>query len=417
MLCFAPHCRPSWQAAIVAAALGWGLVADAAQGAIYVLKSGGRVEGESLNPQRTAGEPYLVQTPAGVKLALPEGLVARVVVRSDLSRQYEALVQSTPQTVEGQWALAEWCKEMGLVSERKRHLHEVLALDPDHAEARKALGYQRFGSRWLTQDEYLQSQGYVRYNGAWRLRQEVEILTRQAQEELAIKQWRKDIRRWLDQVASGGRLAASAAQSLENIRDPLAAPALAELIADPKQPRAIRLKCLELLGKLPPGLATVPLLRVALEDSDARVQDACLEELKRGPIDVAVAGLVMQLKSPDNARVNRAAECLAALGDKSATLPLINALVTEHRFQINPNAGGGNMSLQFNSSGSGGTGPGGLTMGNKPIYVKKQLQNPSVLSALTSLHPGTNFRYNVEAWRQWYIQSQTSVPVDLRRGD
>lgn len=407
---------PHGLAAAAAAVLLWGLGAPAAQGAIYVLTSGGRVEGEPLNPQRAAGEPYHVQTAEGVRLALPEALVARVVVRSDLAKQYEALVQSTPHTVQGQWSLAEWCKEMGLVSERKRHLQEVLALDPDHAEARKALGYQRFGNRWLTQEEYLQSQGYVRHNGTWRLRQEVEIVTRQAQEELATKQWRKDIRRWLDQVASGGRYAASAAQSLENIRDPLAAPALAELIADPKQPRAVRLKCLELLGKLPPGLATVPLLRVALEDSDSRITDACLEELKRGPVDVAVAALVAQLKSPDNARVNRAAECLAVLGDKSATLPLINALVTEHRFQINPNVGGGNMSLNFNSS-SGGTGPGGLTMGNKPIYVKKQLQNPSVLSALTSLHPGTNFRYDVEAWRQWYIQSQTSVPVDLRRGD
>lgn len=415
MLCL-PLRGLGWLRAAAATAFVGGVIAEAEAGALYVLKSGGQVEGEALNPQRGAGEPYLVQTPQGVRLALPEGLVARVVVRSELVKQYEALVQSTPHTVEGQWSLAEWCKEMGLVSERKRHLQEVLALDPDHAEARKALGYQRFLGRWLTQEEYLQSQGYVRHNGAWRLRQEVEILTRQAQEEVAIKQWRKDLRRWLDQVASGGRYAASAAASLENIRDPLAAPALAEVIADPKQPRVIRLKCLDILGKLPPGLATAALLRVALEDPDERVQQACLEELKRGPVEAAVAALVAQLKSPDNARVNRAAECLAALDAKSATLPLINALVTEHRFQINPGAGGGNMSLNFNS-GSGGTGPGGLTMGNKPIYVKKQLQNPSVLSALTSLHPGTNFRYDVEAWRQWYIQSQTSVPVDLRRGD
>lgn len=406
--------RFRWLAAGVALGCLAGGV-QCAEGAIYVLKSGGRIEGEPLNPQRAAGEPYQVQTPEGVRLTLPDTLVSRVVVRTELAKQYETLAQSTPHTVEGQWSLAEWCKEMGLLSERKRHLQEVLALDPDHAEARKALGYQRYGSRWLTQEEYLQSQGYVRHQGAWRLRQEVEILTRQAQEELGAKQWRKDIRRWLDQVASGGRYAASAAQSLENIRDPLAAPALAELIADPKQPRAIRQKCLELLGKLPPGLATAALIRVALDDPDPRIQDLCLEELKRGPREVAVAAFVAQLKSPDNVRVNRAAECLGVLGDKTATLPLINALVTEHRFQINPGAGPGNMSLNFNSSGSGGTGPAGLTMGNKPIFIKKQIQNPSVLSALTNLHPGTNFRYDVEAWRQWYIHSQTSVSVDLRR--
>jgi hypothetical protein len=140
-----------------------------------------------------------------------------------------------------------------LLEQRKKLLGAVIALDPNHAEARKALGYQKFGSRWLTQDEYMQSQGYQRYKGSWRLKQEIEIESRDRQNELTSKQWRKDIRRWFEQLVSGGRHADAAARELGKIQDPLAADALVEILADGKESRAIRKLCLEMLARLPQG--------------------------------------------------------------------------------------------------------------------------------------------------------------------
>ena len=222
-----------------------------------MLKSGGRLEGELLNADRAAGQPYLLRTEEGVRLALPEGGVQRVIIKTDLDKQYEALAaEKSANTETGQWALAEWCREAGMLDERKRHLAAVIARILSHAEARKALGYQKFGSRWLTQDEYMQSQGYQRYKGSWRLKQEVEIESRERQNELASKQWRKDIRRWFEQLVAGGRHADTAARELAKVDDPLATPALAEILADGKESRAIRKQCLEMLAKLPPGLAT-----------------------------------------------------------------------------------------------------------------------------------------------------------------
>jgi hypothetical protein len=381
---------------------------------VFVLKTGGRVEGQPLNPERTPGQPYVLQTGGGVRLALAESAVQRVIVKTDLDKQYEELVRKLPNTAADHWALAEWCKEAGLNEQRNRHLQAVIKLEPDHAEARKALGYQRYGSRWLTPDEYMASLGYVRYKGAWRLRQEVEIDSRSSQGELAVKQWRRDIRRWLGHVANGDRYAEASERELNAINDPQAAPALAEILADSSQPRLVRERCLAILQRLPPGLATTTLAQIAMDDPDARVQSACLDELRRQGAHLATPLFVAQLKSKDNARINRAAECLLRLEDKSAALPLINALVTEHRRTIQQGPPGG-MSATFSPSGSGGS--PGLAMGKTTKVIKEKLKNQSVRSALCALFPGTDFQFDVDAWRTWYSQSQAETQLDLRRDE
>src|SRR5262245_47766576 len=150
-----------------------------ARAEVFVLKSGGRIEGQHLNPARDRGQPYEVRTDDGVRLSLADSTVTRVIVKSDIDKQYEAALDKLDNTVTAQWVIAEWCKEAGLVQQRRRHLQEVIKLDPNHVEARKALGYQRYGSEWLTQEEFMDSHGYVRYKGAWRVRQEIEIESRE----------------------------------------------------------------------------------------------------------------------------------------------------------------------------------------------------------------------------------------------
>jgi hypothetical protein len=395
----------------------WSL--ESASAEVFILKSGGRIEGELLNRQRAAGQPYQVRTGEGVQLALGERLVQRVLVKTDLDRQYEELLAKSPDTALGHWELAEWCKEVGLVDTRKEHLEAVISLEPDHEQARKSLGYSRYGSRWLTTEEYMQSQGYVRYKGAWRSKQEAETEAFQREQELAVKQWRQNIRRWFEQLVEGSRHAAAADRELNAIQDPHAGPALAELLANKDQPRGVRLRCLDILGKLPPGLATAVCLKLAMDDSDDEIRDRCLDEIKRHGTHVVLPRLLAELKNKDNARVNRAAECLDRLGDKDATLPLIDALITEHQFQVSPGgASGGGMPLSFGStSGPGQSGLGSFGVQGRPKVIKRQLENPAVRNALVTLHPGVNYNFDVPAWKRWYIQSQTSATIDLRRDD
>lgn len=374
---------------------------------IFILKSGGRIEGEHLNPNRERGQPYYLRTESGVRMALADGAVARVIVKSELDKQYEAQAARLENTVEAHWNMAEWCKEVGLSDQRKRHLQAVISLEPNHEDARKALGYQRFGSQWLTQDEHMQSLGYTKYKGAWRLRQEIEIASRQEQQDLAVKKLRKDVRLWFDQVASGGRLADAANRSLNTLNDPAAAPALAEILGDAQQPREVRKRCLEILSKLPTNAAIPTLCNVAMSDSEGSLQDGCLDLLKEQGLHIAVPFFINELKSKNNARINRAGECLGRLGDKSATLPLINALVTEHRETVSVGGGAGSISA----------GPGGFSTGKSAMVIKKRLENSGVRSALSMLYPGVNFSYNIDEWRAWYVKTQTNSTIDLRRDD
>jgi hypothetical protein len=119
-----------------------------------------------------------------------------------------------------------------------------------------------------------------------------------------------------------------------------------------------------------------------------------------------------------NTRINRAAYCLQRFGDREATLPLINALVTDHYVIVNPEQQGGGVPINFNSGGPVGQngtpgGLGGMNMGGKSKKVKGQLNNPAVLSALTNLYPGVNFHYDIET--ETLVLQTHQHHIDLRR--
>ena len=377
-----------------------------ARGEVFLLKTGGRLEAEHLNTGRAPADPYYLRTPLGVRLALSPSQVLRVVVKTDVEKQYEALLPTLAATAEAQWQMAEWCKEVGLLDERKRHLAEVIGLEPDHEAARAALGYLRVSSSWMTQDDFFTSRGYVRSGGQWKLPQHVELEAAERQRELTEKKLRRDIRNWCEQIAER-RNVEEARRKLLELRDPLAAAGLAEVLADDQEPREVRQLCLDQLAKLPPGLANPTLVRLAMEEKDGNLRDRCLDELARSASPAAVTYFISQLTSKDNKRVNRAAECLGRMGDASATLPLIDALVTTHTYVQAPPGGGG---IGFNSAG-------GFNVGGRPKAIKKDLPNRDVRDALLSLHQNVNLGYDEDAWRRWYAQKFTTTSVDLRRDE
>lgn len=418
-------------AAATGAALACAAVGPAARGEVFVLRSGGRLEAQLLNPQRAGGQPFQVRTADGLTLVLAENTVARVVVKSDVQREYEARLPAVANTVQAQWDLAEWCKEVGLTDERRRHLSAVLALDPDHKQARWALGYSRYGSRWMTQNEFLESRGYKFSNGSWKLAQEIELELQYRERDAAVRKYRQEIRVALENIDSNNRQAANSQKYLAEIRDANAAPALTDIIASRKQPRGARLLCLEVLSRLPPGLATVVLVNVAMDEKDETIRDRCLDELVRGDPSRAAPGFLLELNDPRiswtrhknfkieyNWRVNRAAYCLARLGYKEATLDLIGALVTEHQ-KIVPqggSSGGGGTPLSFGAGGPNG-GMGSFGVGGRPKVERTKLDNDGVRDALAALHPGVNHQFDTDAWKRWYIEKFTTTKANFRRDE
>jgi len=63
--------------------------------------------------------------------------------------------------------VALWGREKGLGRRADDLLQRVLKLDPDQPDARKALGFERFGGQWLKGDELQVARGFLKVDGKW----------------------------------------------------------------------------------------------------------------------------------------------------------------------------------------------------------------------------------------------------------
>ena len=388
----------------------WMVLAAAAVGRAdtFVLNNGGRVEGELLNPQESPRESYLVRTTIG-EIEIPMRQVKHVREDSADEAWYAATVAKMPNTAAGNWTMAELCRERRLHDHRRLHLENVIQLDPDHEGARLGLGYTKLGKEWVQTDLLMRSQGYVRHLGKWRAPQELALLEMSEQQEAGEIEWRRKTRMWRTWLSKPKRQA-EAMQNLANIRDPLAGAALADMVEDEKN-KDVKLLLLGKLAQLRSPHGVNLFLELAMTHPDPDIVDTCLDALAEYGGAQASTYLMGSggLKSKDNGVVNRAAVALARLKDPEAVPALIDALVTEHKFVLQPKGGAGSINPVF------GGGTGGLNMGGKPKVIRRDIRNVKVHDALMALVGNVDFQYDEAAWKQWLAATSTPRAVNLRR--
>jgi hypothetical protein len=374
---------------------------------VFVLSTGGQVEGELLNANEQPREKYVIKTSVG-ELTLRKDQIKEVIHRRPAEVEYDKVRHQYPDTAEGQWTLAEWCREQHLREARERHLKRVIELDPDHAQARGALGFSRVDGQWKTQQQVMTERGYVEYKGRWRLPQEVELMEQQRKNELAEKSWFTNIRRWRNWLESDKR--PEALRSIVEITDPQAIPSLKRLLED-EADEEVRTLAIEALSKIGTPQAQQVLAQRALEDTSNEVRLTCLDYLVKSPRPEIVNFFIQKLRDKDNVIVNRAGVALSQLKDPIAIGPLVDALVTTHKFQIGSATGGGGYSASF---GTGGT--GFSTGGGGPKIVTQSMPNPAVLEALVGLTRPVDYGYEVASWKRWLASQRKAKVLDARRG-
>jgi hypothetical protein len=107
-----------------------------------------------------------------------------------------------PQDVDGWRTLAQWATSKGLSRQSRLAYDKVLAVAPDDAAARQALGFVQFEGRWLTEEESFRARGFVKYEGEWMTPAEVQV----AQSTAAAEQARLDAeRRAMDAEAAAAQ--------------------------------------------------------------------------------------------------------------------------------------------------------------------------------------------------------------------
>ena len=161
---------------------------------VFLLRSGGRIEGTWLNRQQGVPQQYEIAMPGGGRVTLDAAQVRRTI-RQDAEKRYQQIVSRCPDTVEGHWKLAEWCRKNGLKKQRRYHLQRIIQLEPDHVDARHALGYSQVRGQWVTREEILRRRGYNLHEGRWLLAQEIALQQRQRENEQAEKSWLVRLRR------------------------------------------------------------------------------------------------------------------------------------------------------------------------------------------------------------------------------
>lgn len=379
---------------------------DGASADVLLLTGGGRVEGEILNPEEVPRKTYTVRTSLGVEITLPAAEVKKILRPRPEEIEYEKSKARCPDTVEGQWALAEWCRQRRLFTRRKMHLQRIIELDADHAEARQALGYTQVGGEWKTLEQRMLEQGYVRHKGRWLLPQQVELIEADRKTELAEGEWKKKLKLWRDWLGTDKTRVAE--EEILQIEDPFAVKALADALKDDGRDQA-RLLFVRALARIGTAGAMRVLAVQAMSDPVEEVRLTCLDHLKSKNDPPAVTYFIGRLQSKDNGEVRRAARALRHMESPFAIGPLIDALITTHKETI-PARNPGQMSTTFSNSGGSG-----LAMGGGPTVITRRISNRDVLDALVTLTGGANFGFDVPKWKSWYTSQRSRPDLDARR--
>lgn len=428
-----PHSSTAWNrpapgfcCALVAGIFAAGLfVGDetqgpqAARGDIVLLESGGRLHGKWLNPKRQPDDPYEVELEGGGTISLPVEQVREVKRQTADELEYERLAPTFDDSVAGQWAAAEWCREHSLKGLREHHLRRIVELQPDHAKAWSLLGYVQVQGQWKRPQEVAGDNGYRYFQGKWRLEQEVAVLVERQRAAAKRLEWKNRIAKWIVQSRGHDRAAVEAHRELAAIRDPLAVPALIQALTSDRRP-AYRLFIINILNEIDSPDALQAILRTPLLEVHPEVIHGAIDRIVKRKTPQIVEFYCKALGDGNNLVVNRAAYVLGRLDDPSAVGPLIRSLQTQHVIMIRPPsaARGNGMGVMIPKDDPSAAVIGGpqIQTAPEPVAQRVVASNEEVLAALLKI-TGADFGYHTDAWKQWHATwNARRIPqLDARR--
>lgn len=377
---------------------------------VFHLTDGGQITGQLV--ERGPDDQYVIESQFGARITLAKDQVKDVDSQSEFQSEYDSRSRSLPDTVAAHRSMAAWCKKKNLSELADHHLKRIIELDPNDEAARTSLGYQLHHGQWLTRDEIMAERGMRFYDGQYRTAQEIALLEREKIQKTSEIEWLRQLKLWRDWLDSRREDKAEQARSnLVSITDPAAATSLVRMLENERD-EDLRLMWIEIMGQVRHGATMNKLIDLSLIEPDRETRLQCVEYLLDMKQDIDIQPYVKALLSKNNDIVNIAAEALGLIGDPDAISPLIDALVTRHKFAIESQ---GELSASFSPDGSGGS---GLSAGNKPKFVQQDIENSEVRRALIALSGGLDFDFNERAWSNWYINErarQRPAIIDPRR--
>lgn len=399
------------------------LASSVSRADVVRLKDAGEVRGVITEKGRGRIDGHVViETMTGGIMELEPNSVDTLSQRPLQVEEFLTLERRAADTVSDRWALAEWCRENGMVARRNEQLERVLELDPDHEPAHAALQHVKVDGVWMSRDEQMARQGYVKHNGKYITQQEYKIEQEKDEQTEEVRAWIPKVKLWHTWL-NGSKIdrRETALRELRQIDDPAAIPALGKYLGSDLRP-PMRELYIDILGRMPDATAMPALASLVLFDENDTIWKEALRSIPDEHAGKTYPLFKRALKHQANVVVRRAGVALGSLGDHTVIEPLIAALQTAHQYQVevidtstpsysfrsDGGFGGGGSVLPPNVEMALRTGqlPYGvnITTPGRPktrwVTVEKVHENAEVLEALTKL-TGENFGYNGRSWKYW----------------
>ncbi|MEY4566966.1 MAG: hypothetical protein RLY14_1936 [Planctomycetota bacterium] len=343
----------------------------------------------------------------GIRIAVDNEKIDVKKEMRDEEIEYRKRLQELTETTDSHWQMYQWCKQNSLTAFAYQHAWRVIEIDPNHAAARAALDFVLDGKEWVTREELMLKRGRVRDGTEWRLPEEIERLKLKKDRDEAVTKWSRNIKAWKNDIFSNGPRASKSLVKFEGIQDPLAIEPLVEQLRDINNQVDFRLKIISILDRFDAPLAKQAIIDAGVKDPSPKVREAALDIVCEKSPKEAARQYAKLLRSENNKEVEMAGNAMTALKDPAYTWQLIEAVVTEHKRVIK---GSPNQNFGTDSTGSFGVGNS-----VKDQVRVESINNTSVLGALTELFPDTNFRFEENRWKAWYLDNNFPEGEDLRR--
>jgi len=213
-----------------------------------------------------------------------------------------------------QYRLGLWCRQSGLDEEARLQFERVVALEPDHEGARRALGHLRHEGRWLEHEEAMRAKGLVKHEGRWLLPEEVRIRLLPESELERKRAGEAKTRKFLKKMASGDpKVHRIAAQALSGVRDEHKVEPLAYGLRYPAE--NVRVFAAKELARIGDRRALKPLIHRSLVDPSATVRETALSAVKSFDDPNLLAPYVKAMWSEDQPIRINAAKAVGEMGD------------------------------------------------------------------------------------------------------
>lgn len=410
--------RCGWGAAIV----GMAFASTPARADLIHLKGGGEIRGKIDSRQISRQRQVTITTLSGGTVTVDADKIEFVTRRSLTTEEFETRLKLSEQTVEAFEELAEWCRLKNLKKQRLSVLQRIVELDPQHQAAHRGLGHIQYEGQWVSRDERMRAEGYVKHKGRYITRQQLELVQKDDAQLSAELAWYKSVRVWHGWLTGRHRdRSREGLKQLQAIDTVDAVSALTQFLGEDKR-KASRMLYVEILVGIDGPRVAGSLALMSLRDKDQEVRYAALNGIPGDQQRAAIPVFLRGLKDELNAVVRRAAVGLNRVGNEEVVAALVDALVTSHRYRVRVPAKG--QSVSFNADGSTTTQSllppdveaalrtGQLPYGvqvhqpqltKKPtrtVIIKREHRNEEVLVALQKI-TGRDFGYNERTWHLW----------------